>query len=80
MNEFKWTPRKRRAAYMMACEPKTYTEIAKDLNVTVQTLWNYRQSGEFNREVGKLAARENRLRMETHIAFSYQKLLKNCKL
>lgn len=44
-----------------------YTEIAKELNITVQTLWNYRQSADFNREFGKLAARENRLRMETRL-------------
>ena len=59
MDKFKWTPRKRRAAYMLACEPKKYTEIAKELNITVQTLWNYRQSADFNREFGKLAVREN---------------------
>ncbi|MDD2284671.1 MAG: hypothetical protein PHQ11_04645 [Paludibacter sp.] len=67
MTKFKWTPKKRRAAYLLACEPKKYTEIAAELNITVQTLWNYRQAAEFNREVGKMSARENRLRMETRL-------------
>jgi DNA-binding CsgD family transcriptional regulator len=39
-----------------------YTEIAKKLNITVQTLWNYRQYAEFNREVGKLSAREKQIK------------------
>jgi len=75
MDKFKWTPRKRRSAYMLACEPKKYTDIAKQLNITVQTLWNYRQHGEFNRKVGKISARENRLRIETQIAISLRNLL-----
>jgi len=75
MDKFKWTPRKRRAAYLMACEPMKYTEIAKKLNITLQTLWNYRQHGEFNRKVGKISARENRLRIETQIAISLRNLL-----
>ena len=53
MSKFKWTPRKRRAAYLLACEPKKYKDIAAELNITEQTLWNYRQAAEFNREVGK---------------------------
>jgi len=48
---------------MLACEPKRYNEIAAELNITVQTLWNYRQHAEFNRKAGQLSARENRLRM-----------------
>ena len=68
MDKFKWTPRKRRAAYLMACEPMKYREIAAKLNITEQTLWNYRQAAEFNREVGRILARENRLRMETRLA------------
>ena len=75
MDKFKWTPRKRRAAYLMACEPMKYIEIAKKLNITVQTLWNYRQHAEFNRKVGKISARENRLRIETQIAISLRNLL-----
>ena len=75
MDKFKWTPRKRRAAYLMACEPMKYTEIAKKLNITLQTLWNYRQHGEFNRKVGKISARENQLRIETQIAISLRNLL-----
>jgi hypothetical protein len=74
MNKFKWTPRKRRAAYLMACEPLRYREIAKKLNITEQTLWNYRQHPEFNRKVGQLAARENRLRMETHLVIELKRL------
>ncbi len=70
---FKWTPRKRRAAYLMACEPMRYTEIAKELNITVQTLWNYRQYPEFNRKVGQLAARADRLRMETRLVIELKK-------
>jgi hypothetical protein len=46
---------------------KKYKDIAAELNITEQTLWNYRQSGEFNREVGKMSARENKLRMETRL-------------
>ena len=75
MEKFKWTPRKRRAAYLMACEPMKYKDIAAKLNITEQTLWNYRQHGEFNREVGKISARENRLRIETQIAISLRNLL-----
>lgn len=73
MSNFKWTPRKRRAAYMLACEPMKYKEIAAKLNITEQTLWNYRQHPEFNREVGKLSARENRLRMETCLVIELKK-------
>lgn len=70
---FKWTPRKRRAAYKLACEPKKYRQIAAELNITEQTLWNYRQSPDFNREVGKIAAAENKLRMETMIFNEFKK-------
>lgn len=77
MTNLKWTPRRRRAAYMMACEPKTYTEIAKDLNITVQTLWNYRQYDNFNREVGKLAARENQRCIDVQIALRFNLLMDN---
>jgi len=73
MDDFKWTPRKRRAAYLLACEPKKYTEIAKELNITVQTLWNYRQEAEFNRKVGQLSYREQRLRVETRLAIELKK-------
>jgi hypothetical protein len=74
MTKFKWTPRKRRAVYLMACEPLKYREIAKKLNITEQTLWNYRQHPEFNRKVGQLAARENRLRMETNLVIELKRL------
>lgn len=70
---FKWTPRKRRAAYLMACEPMKYREIAAKLNITEQTLWNYRQHPEFNRKVGQIAAREDRLRMETRLVIELKK-------
>jgi uncharacterized protein YjcR len=73
MDKFKWTPRKRRAAYMMACEPMRYVDVAKKLNITVQTLWNYRQRPEFNRKVGQLAARNDRLRMETNLVIELKK-------
>jgi hypothetical protein len=79
MSKFKWTPRKRKAAYMLACEPLRYRDIAAKLNITEQTLWNYRQHPEFNREVGKISARENRLRMETRIAIEFNELLKSIK-
>jgi hypothetical protein len=64
------------AAYLLACEPKKYIEIAAELNITVQTLWNYRQYPEFNREVGKISARENRLWMETKMAIDINKLMR----
>jgi len=70
---FKWTPRKRRAAYKLACEPKKYRQIAAELNITEQTLWNYRQSPEFNREVAKISAMENRVRIETNIAITLKR-------
>jgi hypothetical protein len=54
---------------------KKYTDIAKQLNITVQILCNYRQHGEFNRKVGKILARENQLRIETQIAISLRNLL-----
>lgn len=76
MSNFKWTPRKRRAAYMMACEPMRYRDIAAKLNITEQTLWNYRQAPEFNREVGKISARENKARIETKIMIEFSKFLK----
>lgn len=73
MSKFKWTPRKRRAAYLLACEPMKYKEIAVKLHITEQTLWNYRQHAEFNRGVGKISARENRLRMETRLVIELKK-------
>jgi len=75
MVKFKWTPRKRRAAYMMACEPMKYTEIAAKLNITVQTLWNYRQHAEFNRKVGQIAARADRASIDVQIALRYNLLM-----
>jgi DNA-directed RNA polymerase specialized sigma24 family protein len=74
MTEFKWTPRKRRAAYLMACEPLKYKEIAKKLNITEQTLWNYRPHPEFNRKVEQLAAREDRLRIKTNVVIELKRL------
>jgi len=74
MVNFKWTPRKRRAAYMMACEPMKYTEIAKKLNITVQTLWNYRQHAEFNQKAGQIAARADRAAIDVQIAIRYNLL------
>ena len=74
MDKFKWIPRKRRAAYMLACEPMKYKEIAAKLNITEQTLWNYRQHPEFNREVGKISARENRMMIETQVAIRFNLL------
>jgi len=76
MDKFKWTPRKRRAAYMMACWPLNYTDIAAKLNITVQTLWNYRQHAEFNRKVGQLEARENRVMIETQVAIRFNQFLR----
>jgi len=61
---------------MMACEPLYYTEIAKKLNITVQTLWNYRQHVEFNRKVGQLEARENRVMIETQVAIRFNQFLR----
>ena len=58
---------------MLACEPMTYTEIADKLNITVQTLWNYKQHAELNREVGKISANENRIWMETRLAIELKK-------
>jgi uncharacterized protein YjcR len=75
MGDFKWTPRKRRAAYLMACEPMKYKEIAAKLNVTVQTLWNYRQEAEFNRKVGQLSAQENKVMIETQVAIRFNDFL-----
>ena len=75
MDKFKWTPRKRRAAYMLACEPLKYKDIAAKLNITEQTLWNYRQCPEFNREVGKISARENRMMIETQVAIRFNDFL-----
>ena len=79
MVKFKWTPRKRRAAYMLACEPMKYTDIAAKLNITVQTLWNYRQHAEFNRKVGQLSARENRVMIETQVAIRFNDFLRKIK-
>jgi hypothetical protein len=74
MDKFKWTPRKRVAAYLMACEPLKYRDIAKKLNITEQTLWNYRQHPEFNRKVGQLSYREQRLQMETSLVMELKRL------
>jgi uncharacterized protein YjcR len=79
MVKFKWTPRKRRAAYMMACEPMKYKEIAAKLNITVQTLWNYRQEAEFNQKVGQLSARENRAMIETQVAIRFNDFRRKIK-
>jgi hypothetical protein len=74
MDKFTWPPRKRRADYLMACEPLKYKDIAAKLNITEETLWNYRQRPEFNRKVGQLAARENRLRMETNVVIELKRV------
>ena len=75
MSAFKWTPKKRRAAYMLACGPMKYKEIAAKLNITVQTLWNYRQEAEFNRKVGQLSAQENKVMIETQVAVRFNEFL-----
>ena len=54
---------------------KKYTDIDKQLNITVQTLWNYRQHGEFNRKVGQLSAQENRVMIETQVAIRFNDFL-----
>ena len=79
MDKFKWTPRKRRAAYLMACEPMKYKDIAAKLNITEQTLWNYRQHPDFNRKVGQLSARENRVMIETQVAIRFNDFLRKIK-
>lgn len=68
MGKLKWTPRKRRAAFLLATATKNYTEIADELGITVQTLWNWRQDGKFNKKVGEISARHYRLQIETNIA------------
>lgn len=68
MTGFKWTPRSRRAAFMLAIEPKKYTEIAQELNITVQTLWNWRQDGDFNRKVGQISNKAYRAWIDEKIA------------
>ncbi len=68
MGKLKWTPRKRRAAFLLATAGKNYTEIADELGITVQTLWNWRQEDKFNRKVGEISARNQRLQIETNIA------------
>lgn len=75
MDKFKWSPRKRWAAYLLACGPMKYKEIAAKLNITEQTLWNYRQHPEFNRKVGQLSAQENRVMIETQIAIRFNQFL-----
>jgi len=52
-----------------------YTEIAAKLNITVQTLWNYRQHAEFNRKVGQIAARADRASIDVQIALRYNLLM-----
>ena len=59
----------------MACEAMKYKEIAAKLNITEQTLWNYRQHGEFNRKVGQLSAQENRVMIETQVAIRFNDFL-----
>ena len=71
MTKVKWHPRKRRAAYLLACGSKNYTGIAEELGITVQTLWNYRQDENFNREVGKLYARSDKARIELDFLRTY---------
>jgi len=60
MNKFKWTPLKRNAAFLLATEPKKYYEIADMLGVTPQTLWNWRQYPEFDREINRIYRAETR--------------------
>lgn len=60
MENFKWTPLKHKAAYLLATELKKYYEIADMLGVTVQTLWNWRQNKEFSREVKRISDSETR--------------------
>ena len=61
---------------MLACEPMKYKEIAAKLNITEQTLWNYRQHRRFNRKVGKISARENRMMIETQVAIRFNNFLR----
>ena len=59
---------------MIACEPMKYTEIAKKLNITVKTIWNYRQHAEFNQKAGQIAARADRAAIDVQIAIRYNLL------
>ncbi|AKB19541.1 phBC6A51 family helix-turn-helix protein [Methanosarcina sp. WWM596] len=69
MENFKWTPLKYRAAFLLATELKKYYEIADMLGVTVQTLWNWRQNKEFSREVKRISDAETRAWLKSRARF-----------
>ena len=74
MDKFKWTPKKRNAVFLLATEPKKYYEIANILGVTVQTLWNWRQYSEFEREVNKISKAEEKARINNHVAAELERM------
>jgi hypothetical protein len=48
---FNWTPQRKKAAFLLADGTKTYDEVAKEVRVKVQSLWNWRKYPAFLEEV-----------------------------
>ena len=48
---FKWTPQKKKAAFLLADGTKTYEDVAKEVNVKVQSIWNWRKYPDFLDEI-----------------------------
>ncbi len=51
---FKWTGQRKKAALLLSEGTKTYEEVAEEVRVHISTLWNWRQSDTFLKEVDRL--------------------------
>jgi len=69
-DDFKWTSQRRRAAFLLSVGDKTNEEIATEVKVTVQALWNWRQYPSFLEEVESLTLKNEN--------FTRAGILKHC--
>lgn len=70
LDVFRWTSQRRRAAFLLSVGDKTNEEIANEVKVSVQALWNWRQYPDFINEVEQLTIKNEN--------FTRSALLKNC--
>lgn len=67
---FKWTAQRRRAAFLLSVGDKTNEQVANEVKVSVQALWNWRQYPAFLEEVDNLTLKNEN--------FTRAGLLKSC--
>jgi len=70
LDVFRWTSQRRRAAFLLSVGDKTNEEIANEVKVSVQALWNWRQYPAFLDEVERLTLKNEN--------FTRSALLKRC--